>query len=498
MATTATELGYVHGVTSNIQTQLNSKPHINDVPSAGVKNGLDSFEDLSNDKSFIGSVLLNTEINNWHHVLSIRHRNGLNDGRNYGIYIRNKFGDKNLYWAAQDAGSWSEEKTILDSGNYSDYTVTKTGDGASGTWPISISGNSDTVDNWHGVGTTGLVLKKSGYVTSDVADLSSYWCRLASIGHAWWQDDSDITIYLHSAYNKRWGIVCIRSRKNSEGSITAACQILAGNLDTSYIRLYYDASSLGTKTELWYNTVGLYGVMNALVLSETSRTAQERNLVELYTTSFTEAQTLPDMPYIEAEYMTIGNSTTGNAASATKLATARTLWGQSFDGTQNVSGTLTNVPSIINQEYYHRLDLGRASSNQWDFYEYGGAFNFYKNTVGTQEGAVKIFSILGDKVGIGNVTPTYNLHVAGNGYFSSSLSLGSTLTAQGLATLNGGVKTNIITLVNGDKTANISLDADENIHVTDGLYSDSWRKILDSKNYRDYTVTKTGEGASGT
>lgn len=33
---------------------------------------------------------------------------------------------------------------ILDSGNYTSYTVTKTGSGASGTWGISITGNADT------------------------------------------------------------------------------------------------------------------------------------------------------------------------------------------------------------------------------------------------------------------------------------------------------------------------------------------------------------------
>ena len=38
--------------------------------------------------------------------------------------------------------------------------------------------------------------------------------------------------------------------------------------------------------------------------------------------------------------------TTDNVASATKLATARTLWGQSFDGTANVSGNMTDVGSI--------------------------------------------------------------------------------------------------------------------------------------------------------
>ncbi len=40
------------------------------------------------------------------------------------------------------------------------------------------------------------------------------------------------------------------------------------------------------------------------------------------------------------------SSCTGNAATATKLATARSLWGNSFNGTADINGTISNVPSI--------------------------------------------------------------------------------------------------------------------------------------------------------
>lgn len=43
---------------------------------------------------------------------------------------------------------------------------------------------------------------------------------------------------------------------------------------------------------------------------------------------------------------TWGINVTGNAGSATKLQTARTLWGRSFDGTGNVSGNLDSVGNI--------------------------------------------------------------------------------------------------------------------------------------------------------
>ena len=47
----------------------------------------------------------------------------------------------------QAATSWDSERLILDSGNYTDYTVKKDGTGASGTWGISITGNADKLDN---------------------------------------------------------------------------------------------------------------------------------------------------------------------------------------------------------------------------------------------------------------------------------------------------------------------------------------------------------------
>lgn len=44
-------------------------------------------------------------------------------------------------WSTSEWGGWA---TLLDSNNYNNYAPTKTGDGASGTWGISISGNAAT------------------------------------------------------------------------------------------------------------------------------------------------------------------------------------------------------------------------------------------------------------------------------------------------------------------------------------------------------------------
>ena len=48
-----------------------------------------------------------------------------------------------------DRATWNDSAELLSSANYNEFAPTKTGAGASGTWPISISGSADTVDGYH-------------------------------------------------------------------------------------------------------------------------------------------------------------------------------------------------------------------------------------------------------------------------------------------------------------------------------------------------------------
>lgn len=81
-----------------------------------------------------------------------------------------------------------------------------------------------------------------------------------------------------------------------------------------------------------------------------------------------------------AGFITSSASISGNAGSATKLQTARTIWGQSFNGTANVSGNMTGVGSIsangintITRDSYEMINLKRTTNN-------GAAIGFYNNT----------------------------------------------------------------------------------------------------------------------
>ena len=62
----------------------------------------------------------------------------------------------------------------------------------------------------------------------------------------------------------------------------------------------------------------------------------------------------------DSGYITSSASITGNAATATKLQTARTIWGQSFNGTANVNGSITGVDNITmsNNSYLYGKNTG--------------------------------------------------------------------------------------------------------------------------------------------
>lgn len=48
--------------------------------------------------------------------------------------------------------------------------------------------------------------------------------------------------------------------------------------------------------------------------------------------------------------------------------------------------------------YYHRVDWGKAGNDKVDFYEYGGVWNFYKNTAAGKDSAALVASIQSDGV----------------------------------------------------------------------------------------------------
>lgn len=115
--------------------------------------------------------------------------------------------------------------------------------------------------------------------------------------------------------------------------------------------------------------------------------------------------------------------TSSNVASATKLQTARTIWGQSFDGTGNVDGKilLTSWDNDgIGLRFHNNtkgaayISMYAADGNAYVFGQNGNRFLINHNVYGD------IFNILGGNVGIGTPNPSAKFQVNGNAAIYSS------------------------------------------------------------------------------
>ena len=140
---------------------------------------------------------------------------------------------------------------------------------------------------------------------------------------------------------------------------------------------------------------------------------------------------------------TITATLVGNASSATKLATARTLWGRSFDGTANVSGSLSGVGTITGSGTLTLV------GNDDIYLKRGGVDN---NSLVLSGNVFKPFNAANNNIDLGSSSAKWrNLYVAGTANVGS-------------ITIGGG---------------KITWDSAKGcFHFSHGLYSDSFVSAL--------------------
>lgn len=127
-----------------------------------------------------------------------------------------------------------------------------------------------------------------------------------------------------------------------------------------------------------------------------------------------------------------------NIATATKLATARTIWGQAFDGSANISGNMTNVDHIY-MNNSHTIYVKDTNGNNLDSFGFSSTnnlhigydlaakgYNTYINSneiyFRTSANNVERMRITSDgKVGIGTSAPERMLDVAGGVQFKADI-----------------------------------------------------------------------------
>lgn len=95
----------------------------------------------------VGFLMMNTTVNgdsNYKDWIIMDCYGGNNVGGSVALGVNRQKLAAYIMRSAAERSSWAESAELLHTLNYTSYTVTKTGSGASGTWGISISGNATT------------------------------------------------------------------------------------------------------------------------------------------------------------------------------------------------------------------------------------------------------------------------------------------------------------------------------------------------------------------
>ena len=191
----------------------------------------------------------------------------------------------------------------------------------------------------------------------------------------------------------------------------------------------------------------------------------------------------------------VGNNYLGlhaTADAATKLATARTLWGQSFDGTGNVDGLISINPGITSG-YTEGIRIHSSSggwttlmfcgtdntgnsgtsANSWSMHTHGG--NFYLNKNGSDSHTGNELCNVSGNWGIGVIAPSEKLHVDGTILANGGVTALSDIRKKNV-TGEVELDVNAIALARLIRFTWKDRKFDKNEHV--GGIAQEWKKIL--------------------
>ena len=216
---------------------------------------------------------------------------------------------------------------------------------------------------------------------------------------------------------------------STRGSIQVTSTLVRGNRE-----LKFGYVSTSSNVEIWMAYDGSFRGVTEIEVSSSVN----------FTLTMTETTTKPS-GFVEGFYRILA-ATADNVASATKLQTPRTIWGQNFDGTGNVNGSLSGVGHIqfsadnsysigtttseaahtyTRQVWARHLNASRVyagDTNLYIGYSNTAKVKFFSGTKQSGDGSNERMTIsTNGNVGIGTAVPAYKLHVVGDIYSKESI-----------------------------------------------------------------------------
>lgn len=328
--------------------------------------------------------------------------------------------------------NWAAGYKLIHSGNYSQYALPLSGGSLTGQLKVTTANWAQQIILDTSANSSGINLSVNGALSGIIRGDASHNLK-------WYYSDSNDYAILHSGnYNsyapKRdgtgasgtWGIDISGTARYLKTSAFTA--VNANELTYTNCALRYISALAGSSTNL-PATTSYQNAILTLSLHDNGSTAQ------LYFTKGVENFYYRSQH--TGDWKTVA-FTDSNVASATKLATARTIWGQSFDGSRNIYGTISNTYGILpNSDSAH--DIGSAT-NQYRY--------VYASWFGAKTGAALSF-------GANNGTHIF-VNSSGNVTIGSSdlASTTSTLAVKNILRVNDDSMNAILNVTNEGGTIN--------------------------------------------
>ena len=217
-------------------------------------------------------------------------------------------------------------------------------------------------------------------------------------------------------------ILTLELRRNSTTSV--ACSFYYTDLQSYDPRDLYVRSNDGQNFYVYFksvaNTYTTYYTLTPLK-TEGSVTFSDTGLAE---------SSLIEGTVLNKKAIKGGN--VASATSTTKLTTSRTIWGQEFDGTKNISGSMTGVTTINTIDnpastIYTNNWFRSIGATGWYSETYGGGWYMSDTSWIRNWGSKAVYLnanlCVGNnaKIGIGTTSPAYLLDVAGKARITGPL-----------------------------------------------------------------------------
>lgn len=254
----------------------------------------------------------------------------------------------------------------------------------------SNAGNADTVDGEHLIKNgSGTGIKQVYYFNFNIQGYNASYIKLGTLNtvSVTGLGTSKVMFTVKGGINYGGTNESVYEvAASTRGSIQVTSTLVRGNRE-----LKFGYVSTSSNVEIWMVYDGTYrGVTEVEVSSSVN-----------FTLTMTETTTKPS-GFVEGFYRILA-ATVDNVASATKLQTPRTIWGQSFDGTGNVNGTIyinnsnssngairlnsdissnARISAIDDQVIFNTGNAIRFGGTAWDWNQWAGLkYTHYNKTI---------------------------------------------------------------------------------------------------------------------